>query len=145
MKHFIFILLTGNLLLIYACNQPPPYQQQEIIAAMQKYDDQLMKMNTDSIAFMYSPDGELGEVAKGRDSISRFLKKFAEFRVLSNHSQTTQIVITGDSAIQKGNYKQVTILPSKDTVKLSGQFTANWIRLSPGGWRIKKMVTIPDK
>lgn len=137
---FLFIII---LVIINGCQHK--HQQQEIIAAMQEYDQQLMQMNTDSIAKLYSPDGELGEVAKGRDSISRFLKKFAELKVLSNHSQTTQVAINGDSAIQQGTYKQVTILPTKDTARLSGQFTAKWIWLPNEGWRIKKMVTIPDK
>lgn len=112
---------------------------------MQEYDRLLVSMHTDSIALLYSPDGELGEVAKGRDSISRFLKNFASFRVLSNHSETTRVAINGDSAVQNGHYTQVTVLPSKDTARLSGRFTANWIWIPNEGWRIKKMTTMPDK
>lgn len=139
----ITFLLIIILPLINGCQRN--HNQQEIVSAMQEYDRLLVSMHTDSIAQLYSPDGELGEIAKGRDSISRFLKKFAEYRVISNHSVTTQIEMNGDNATQKGHYTQVTVLPTKDTARLSGQFTTNWIWLSTEGWRIKKMETMPDK
>ncbi|MER3465366.1 MAG: hypothetical protein C4329_14080 [Chitinophagaceae bacterium] len=36
----------------------------------------LQKTDADSIAYMFTPDGELGNVAKGRDSIRHFLSSF---------------------------------------------------------------------
>jgi hypothetical protein len=42
--------------------------------AMQKYDRYILKMDVDSIALLYTPDGELGKMARGRDSIRRFLE-----------------------------------------------------------------------
>lgn len=122
----------------------PKHANAEIIAGMNTYDSLLQKMDGNSISLLYAPDGELGDVAKGRDSIRRFLKKFAEFKVLSNRSVTDSVKMSGDSALQKGVYTQVTILPSKDTAHLTGQFESHWIWLPKEGWKIKKMITKPS-
>ena len=114
-----------------------------IIDGMSHYDRLLEKMDFDSIALQYTPDGELGDVAKGRDTIRNFLKKFSEYRVLSNNSITDSIKIFGDTAIQKGTYKQVTILPTKDTAHIKGQFETHWIWNPKDGWKISRMTTKP--
>jgi hypothetical protein len=100
-------------------------------------------MDVDAIAAQFVPDGELGGVAKGRDSIRNFLKGFAAYKVLSNHSITDSVWMNGDTAMQKGNYAQVTILPTKDTVHLKGEFTARWLRRSKEEWLIQRMDTRP--
>lgn len=112
---------------------------------MNRYDRMLEKMNIDSIAFQYAPEGELGNVAKGRDSIRSFLKKFASYKVLSNNSVTDSIEIYGDSALQTGHYTQVTILPTKDTAHLTGLMIVHWIWSSNEGWKISKMITKPTR
>jgi hypothetical protein len=126
-----------------ACHSP--HTKKEIIDSMAHYDQLLEKMDTDSIALLYAADGELGTAAKGRDSIRNFLKTFSTYRVLSNTSTTDSVSLMNDSAFQLGRYKQVTILPSKDTARLSGQFEAYWIWIPEEGWRIRKMTTAPDK
>ena len=111
--------------------------------AMQKYDRLIMGMNSDSIAMIYAPDGELGKIAKGRDSIRNFLNTFSKFRVLSQSSETNTIQITGDSAVQTGIYHQTVIIPSKDTVTVKGNFTALWIWMYNNRWLIHRMETKP--
>jgi hypothetical protein len=112
--------------------------------AMKTYDRFILSMNTDSIAMLYAPDGELGKMAKGRDSIRSFLNRFKDFRVLSQNSETNKISIEKDSAIQTGSYRQTVIIPSRDTVSVKGNFTAFWI-WSGKGWQIRRMETVPSK
>jgi|SRR5450432_1999519 len=122
-----------------------PHGQQEIESAMNQYNHYIISMNTDSIASIFSPDGELGDIAHGRDSIKRFLYRFKDFKVLSQTSSTNTISILGDSAIQYGTYWQTTIVPPKDTVHVKGSFTAKWIWDAVSGWKIKRMDTQPQR
>jgi hypothetical protein len=111
--------------------------------AMQTYDRLIMGMNPDSISMIYAPDGELGTLAKGRDSIRNFLYTFKNFRVLSQSSETNKISLEGDSAFQLGIYRQTVIVPSRDTVKVKGSFKALWIWSDNRGWLIRRMETQP--
>lgn len=99
----------------------------DVDAAMQHYDQLIKKMDADSIALLYTEDGELGDVAKGRDAIRNFLATFKNVKVLSQVSKTTSIEITGDSALQKGNYIQTVVVDNKDTITVKGEYTANWL------------------
>lgn len=100
-------------------------------------------MDADSIALLYTPDGELGKMAKGRDSIRNFLLTFKDVRVLSQQSTTDSLHISRNSSYQTGTYQQVVALPSKDTVTVKGKYFANWIWLPKTGWYIQRMNTTP--
>ena len=128
-------------LVIFSCKAP---HRADIISALHTYDRLIMEMDADSIASLYTTDGELGKVAKGRDSIRRFLLTFKKFQVLVNESTTDSIFMTGDSALQTGSYRQEVVLPSKDTAHLKGLFRASWIWKKREGWHIKKMETTPQ-
>jgi hypothetical protein len=111
--------------------------------AMKKYDHLILGMNADSIALIYTSDGELGKMAKGRDSIRNFLNGFRNFRVLMQSSETNNISIDHDSAFQTGTYWQTVIVPSKDTISVRGSFTAFWIWQIRNGWLLRRMETQP--
>ena len=113
--------------------------------AMKTYDRFILNMNTDSIAMIYASDGELGKMAKGRDSIRSFLNRFKDFRVLSQTSETEKITIDQDTATQTGRYTQTVIIPSKDTVSVKGSFNTLWIWSGTSGWLIRRMETLPAK
>jgi hypothetical protein len=98
-------------------------------------------MNADSICLIYTPDGELGAMAKGRDSIRSFLNTFKNFRVLSQSSETKEISIEHDSAFQTGVYRQTVIIPSKDTVTVNGSFKVLWIWSGASSWLIRRIET----
>jgi ketosteroid isomerase-like protein len=137
---FVVILFSA----IFSCNTKT-HSKEEIESAMKNYDRLIEKTDADSIALVYAKDGQLGSIANGRDSIRKFLARFKDFHVLSQETETRSIVISGDSAIQKGIYHQVTITPKKDTVHVSGEFEATWIWNYEGGWLLKKMETKPLK
>ena len=119
------------------------HSKSEILAAMRQYDRLIKKVDADAIALLYTEDGTLGNMARGRDSIRRFLARFKNVRVLSQASTTDSIVIAGDSAVQKGAYKQAAVVSEKDTLYVSGMFNATWQWTATEGWRIKRMETTP--
>ena len=63
----LFILLFLTACISYV------HRQQEVQDAMQHYDRLIKKMDADSIALLYTEDGDLGGIAHGRDSIRRYL------------------------------------------------------------------------
>jgi hypothetical protein len=111
--------------------------------SMQTYNHLIMGMNADSICMIYATYGELGSIARGRDSIRNFLNTFKNFMVLSQSSETNKISLEQDSAFQTGTYRQIVIIPSKDTVTVKGTFKALWIWSGTGGWLIRRMETQP--
>lgn len=117
----------------------------EVGAAMKHYDALIMKVDADSIALLYAEDGDLGTVAHGRDSIRNFLLNFKNVQVLSQESQTNSVVVAGDSAVQKGTYKQTAVINNKDTVHVKGEYTACWVRDDKNTLHIKRMMTNPIK
>jgi hypothetical protein len=102
-------------------------------------------MDVDSISFLYTPDGELGKMARGRDSIRRFLENFKKYKVLSQVSKTNLINIHRDTALQSGLYTQKVIVPVNDTVIVKGLFSTKWIWMDSTGWHIQRMETTPSK
>lgn len=112
-------------------------------SAMKKYDNLILKLDADSISLLFTPNGNLGNIALGRDSIKRFLSSFKNIRVLSQSSTTSSVIISGDSAIQKGSYIQTDLIAEKDTIKVKGDYETVWQWLRQKGWLIKKMTTNP--
>ena len=110
---------------------------------MNYYDHLILNTDADSISLLFTPDGDLGNIAHGRDSIRNFLNRFKGFKVLMQVSTTDSISINNDTAIQKGAYSQKVIVPINDTVSVKGLFTAKWVWLNEGGWHIKRMETQP--
>ncbi len=110
-------------------------------SAMKYYDHLIQKLDADSISQLYSPDGNLGDIAIGRDSIRRFLSSFKHIQVLSQISKTKSIELYGDSAIQKGNYIQNDVISEKDTIIVKGDYIVQWVWLGRQGWHIKRMTT----
>lgn len=137
MRFFLLTIITSTGL--FSCSHN--HNKNEIETAMRLYDHLILKMDADSIAWLYTPDGNLGDIAQGRDSIRKFLSTFKNVRVLSQSSETSSIEITGDSSVQKGRYRQVVLVPGKDTIRVKGEFTANWLWNASDGWHIKHMAT----
>ncbi len=107
---------------------------------MHHYDNLILKLDADSIALLYTPDGKLGDIATGRDSIRKFLSSFKNVTVLSQSSLTTSIYLNKDTAVQKGTYTQTDIV-GKDTIHVKGEYTATWQWMRKNGWHIKRMET----
>jgi SnoaL-like domain len=117
------------------------HNEKSVGEAMELYDHLIQKMDTDSIALLYTPDGDLGGIALGRDSIAKFLATFKNFKVLSQSSTSKTVVINHDTAVQTGSYLQTVITPSHDTVHVKGDYVTTWQWMN--GWHIKRMRTTP--
>jgi len=126
----------------YSCQNQA--KKKEIKQALATYDRLIKKMDADSIALMYTTDGDLGIIAHGRDSIKRFLSTFTNVRVLSASSSSENIEIKEDTAMQSGRYDQVALVNNSDTVHPTGSYEAKWIWIKNEGWKIKRMTTISD-
>ena len=137
--HFFIAVI----ILLFSCNAGK-HSSKSVELAMQHYDHLILKLDADSIALLFTPDGNLGNIAMGRDSIRRFLASFKNVQVLSQSSNTASIKINKDTAIQKGSYQQTDVIAGKDTVKVKGTYTATWLWLSKEGWYIKQMTTKPS-
>ena len=135
--------LTSMALLV-SCNTSK-HNNKGVQSAMNQYDHYIQMMNVDSIALLYTPDGDLGNMAHGRDSIRKFLDKFKSYKVLSQTSTTESINDMSDSTIQKGTYHQTVIVPVNDTVTVKGEYNATWVWLHKSGWHLKRMETKPVK
>lgn len=140
-RYFLGVAI-GAAALMVGCNARD--KKNEIRVALRNYDRLVQKMDADSISMMYTPDGDLGTMAQGRDSIRKFLLTFVNVRVLSVSSTSDNIEITGDSAMQLGKFNQVALVDNKDTVRPKGTYSAKWVWTKETGWKIRRMVTKPD-
>lgn len=138
-----FIILTLAIAACGVAGKPPMHDREGVERAMRRYDSLIVRMNTDSIALIFTSDGDLGTVAHGRDSIRKFLARFAAFKVLSQTSATDSIIVNVDTATQTGHYRQKTIIPVNDTVEVKGAFNARWQFERDSGWQLKRMETVP--
>jgi hypothetical protein len=138
------ILISVFTIFLFSCNAARNDKTiSGVEAAMKQYDHLIQKMDADSIALLYAPDGRLGNMAVGRDSIKKFLSSFKNVEVLSQASTTKFISLINDTAIQKGTYQQTDVLSKEDTVIVKGEYTARWEWLKDEGWHIKSMETKP--
>ena len=136
------------LFMLSSCHQQP--STPDLTQALATYDRLILKTDADSIALLYTPDGDLGTMAHGRDSIRKFLLHFKDFKVLGQHSTIDSQLVKLDTGFLFGHYYQKVIVPVRDsinvkhiydTVSVNGTFSSVWIRLPEYGWRIKSMET----
>ena len=139
LKLLRFFILT-DLIFLLSCNSTR-HNKSGVESAMKRYDNLILKLDADSISMLYTADGNLGDIAIGRDSIKRFLSSFKNVQVLTQSSITVSINIIRDTAIQKGTYTQTDLVSGKDTVKVKGEYTARWQWIRKKGWHIKHMIT----
>lgn len=139
-----FLVLSG-------CSGETPRSQAErgrdLDAALNHYGRLVKAMASDSIAALYTTDGELGDAGQpiitGPDSIRAFLHRFDKYHVLASTMVIDSSRLAGDTGIQHGRYTQRVRLPAGDTVEVSGRFTAEWVIGPAGEWRIRRMGTAP--
>ena len=139
-NYFHLFLLYACIIFLFSCNTVE-HNSVGIEAAMKKYDNLILKLDADSIALLFTPDGHLGNMAVGRDSIRKFFLTFKNIKVLSQSSTTDSIKITADSALQYGKYKQSDVIAEKDTVYVKGEYITKWQWIKKQGWQIHLIET----
>jgi ketosteroid isomerase-like protein len=142
-KRYYSLIIPVATLLLFSCSWRN--KKKEIESAMKTYDHLIQKMDPDSIAMIYTADGDLGEIAHGRDSIRKFLSGFKNVKVLSVSSSSDKIEIKEDTAVQSGRFNQIALVNHTDTMKPAGTYVAKWIWIKDEGWKIKTMTTKPDQ
>ena len=140
----LYLIILFCTALLFSCSTSS-HNKKGVEAAIKQYDHLILKLDADSIALLYAPDGDLGNMAHGRDAIRKFLLTFNNLKVLSQSSVTGSIKLNGDSSLQKGVYKQTVVISGKDTVTVKGEYTATWLWMGKNGWHIKRMETVPIK
>ena len=149
----IYLLCTIPItFLLLACHKP--MSNSDLKSAMQTYDRLILKTDADSIALLYTIDGDLGNAVHGRDSIRNFLNRFKEYKVLEQVSKIDSISIAGDTGRISGTFHQRTIIPIydslntrhvQDTISVNGTFHSVWINIPEYGWEIRKFETNTGK
>ena len=132
-----------------ACRRavPDSTARRELDAALVRYDSLIRRTAGDSIAAMYTPDGEmLGTnmaTVKGSDTIARFLAQFVGVRVDTQQMHAEALTIADTEATQWGTWRQAATPPGQAMVHVQGRFVAQWIRGCDGNWRLRRLLTQP--
>ena len=139
---FLQLICFIAVVVLFSCNSTEHGRDKEgVEAAMRQYDHLLKKLDADSIAMLYTADGELGDKVHGRDSIRRYLASFKNIEVLSQMSTSESVELKENAAIQKGHYNQTALVEGKDTIKAKGEYMAYWLWTPKEGWHIRRMIT----
>ena len=119
----------------------------DVEAAMRHYVRLTQLVNSDSVAAMYTNDGEMLQARsapiRGREAIRAFLKPFDGHTVVDTVTSTTDALDVYDStAYLWGGYHQVTRLDGPPAT-YNGRMVIRW-RLEPdGAWRIARILMQP--
>ena len=135
-KVILLVLIVGCIL---SCNTV--HNSAGVEKAMKNYDQLIQRMDAQSISMLFTPDGHLGDMASGRDSIRIFLSSFKNVQVLTQNSTSDSIKMLEDTAFQNGTYHQTDVINGKDTLHVQGTYSATWIWVKGNGWMLKKIST----
>ena len=123
--------------------------ERQLVVELAHYEEALSRMDYDQVANFFVESGEVthsgGEPVRGRESIRKFLKSFAEFKVLEYAIQAESTVVEGATAKQTGFFSQTVVIPNGHTVRIRGVFEASWIQGSNGRWNLARIHTATDK
>ncbi len=126
---------------------PTPDLASEARAMMSQYSLAVQKMDYQTIASFYLPDGaayDNGQLqAQGPDAIRTFLKSFnGVVRVDQYQTKVTSAQVNGDTVTLTGTFQQqYTLLANNQSGASSGTFTVEWVRQPDGKWLIKRIET----
>lgn len=122
-------------------------RSESLQSALDHYSRLVEGMQSDSIAALYLPDGELTAEGQapvvGPDAIRTFLHGFDNYKILSEALTVDSSSVEGDRGFQRGHFAQTVILPAGDTVSVAGRFTADWVLDPAGNWHVRRMATAP--
>ncbi len=122
--------------------------RQAVAAAMEHYTALIRTVASDSIAAMYTEDGELLEAGmaplRGPKEIREFLAQFDGKVVVDSASTVSDDVeIFGTTAYQWGSFSQVARVQDQPPGKFSGRYVARWRRTPEGQWKLTRLLMQP--
>jgi len=126
----------------------PVDERARIESATQHYASALRGAPVDSVVAIYTEDGELTipgvGTLRGRKAIRDFLAPLATaVTVASVEMQVDSVAVTGNSAIERGRYRQVAGPTGGPTQEYRGTFDATWTRGADTEWRLLRLVMQP--
>ena len=150
---FLFLLIIISIAGITACNSshpvtttPTPDRSAAVRAVMGKYNQCFLQMNTNCIAALYTPDGEIYTTgllqASGPDAIQSFMNQSFEAAPITSFTATIDsIIINGDVAVVRGRYDEKTTHPTGQSNEAKMRYIAEWMQQSNGQWLLKRYST----
>ena len=116
-----------------------------IEATYQRYDDFIRQVNGDSLASLYTADGQMiGTNAQGPAEIAKFFRGFANVKVETQNHQTDAITVADSLAVHWGRYRQRAVVGKQPPIDVSGRFVIEWHLQPDGRWLIRRLMTLPD-
>jgi uncharacterized protein (TIGR02246 family) len=125
-----------------------PDERARIEAATQHYAAVLRGAPVDSVVAVYAEDGELVlpgvATLHGRKTIRDFLAPLAaNVTVSSVEMHVDSIAVSGNSAVERGRYRQVAGPTGGAAQEFRGAFDATWTRGPDAQWRLARLVMRP--
>jgi uncharacterized protein (TIGR02246 family) len=122
--------------------------RREVEAAMQQYTKLLRTGPPETLAALFTADGELLEpgmsALKGPEAIRAFLAPvFTAYEVQAASTESEAVEVFGPAAYQWGTYSQRVAEKGKPAADYRGRFVASWRRDAEGHWRIARMLVQP--
>ena len=128
-----------------ACRAQVSPEQREVATTFQRYSGFLRAMAGDSIAALYTPDGEMldpDRVIRGRAAIRGFLAPFVGAVTVDSSAMTTDAIdIQGTQASVWGSFYQRYTPTGQPSGESRGRFSALLVRQSDGRWLIRHLLT----
>jgi ketosteroid isomerase-like protein len=119
----------------------------QVVAAMNRYNRFMRAGPPDSIAAMFTNDGELYDSEnslKGHGSIRAFYEPLTRnVRIQEANSTTHAFELWGTTALQWGEYEQNASAAGGAVTVYRGRFVAEWEHSPDGRWLIRRMMVQP--
>lgn len=135
-----------------AAGHDPIMVQRIIDSAYARFSDALIRGDAAAASAMYANDAILlpanNKVAKGRNAVDKTTAAMLRTaKVIAVTFKTTDLVVTGDFAIETGAYDMtVQGPPPKGTpVRDVGKYVTIWKRQSDGSWKIFRDIANTDQ
>ena len=120
----------------------------QVEAAMRRFNRFMRVGPPDSVAAMFTTDGELyeprDEVYTGHASIRNFFAPLTvDVRLESARTTTQALELFGKSVLQWGEYVDNGGEVSRATMSYRGRFVAEWARQADGRWLLRRLMIQP--
>ena len=119
-----------------------------VVAAMEHYTALIRTVASDSIAAMYTEDGELLEAGmaplRGPKEIRGFFAQFdGKVMVDSASTVSDDVEVFGTTAYQWGSFSQVARVQDQPPTTFGGRYVARWRRTPEGQWKLTRLLMQP--
>ena len=124
--------------------------QLAIDSALAGYRDGLLKGDTAKMSNVYTTDAMVlfpnAPVARGRSAINQLhAGLLAAFTVTAASFKTTDLIVTGDYAIETGIYEMTMRPETGSPIADVGKYISIWQKQSDGSWKMVRDITNSDK